>query len=109
MMKSTEARNEKSQRTPPASHPRRKRLETLAHQPLAALYIYPSDLSAAAAVESAMEECALRVDVVQHRPRVVGHGCREDDGVVVSRQRFQERVQARSLVHLYTGTIKQQT
>lgn len=61
---------------------------------------YPSHLSAAASVKPPVEKSTLGIDVVQHRARVVRHGRREDDGVVVSREGLEERVEARSLVHL---------
>lgn len=62
-------------------------------------------LSAAASVESSVEERALGIDVVEHWPRVVRHRSGEHDGVVVSRQRLKEWVEPRPLVHLYKNTI----
>lgn len=57
-------------------------------------------LSAAAAVKSPVEQGSLGVDVIQHGPGVVGHGGREDDGVVIPCQGLEKRIQPRSLVHL---------
>ena len=71
-------------------------------------------LSAAASVESSVEKRSLGIDEVEHRPGVVRHRSGEDDRVVVSRQRFQEWVEPRPLVHLYKkierrGTQKKKT
>jgi len=57
-------------------------------------------LSAAAAVQSAMEQGSFGVDVVEHGPGVVGHRGGEDDGVVLSRQGFKKRVETGAFVHL---------